>query len=110
GLDRGYAGYWSALPLDWHGGDAIQVLPVSPCGEGAGATLCAFPLNRILSQYEPQPGERTFVVNAPLVPLGKIDPMPPSLGAPADVFQAGTLVVYVYRDDVAARFGPPIRY
>ena len=110
GLDRGYAGYWSALGLDWHGGDAVRVLPVSTCGEGPGATLCAFPLNRIISQYEPRPGERTFVVHSPFVSLGQIDPVPARLGAPVDVFQAGTLVVYVFEDDVAARFGPPIRY
>jgi hypothetical protein len=36
--------------------------------------------------------------------------MPPALGAPSDVFQAGTLAVYVYPDDVSARFGPPIRH
>jgi hypothetical protein len=110
GLERGYAGYWSAAPISWNSGGALEVLPVSPCASADGGTLCAFVLNRILSQYEPRSGAPSFVVDSSSIPVGAIGGAPPALGPPAETLQVGTTMVHVYDYDVAARFGAPIEF
>ncbi len=109
-LRYGYASYWDAAPLDWWSQSHLSIAPVQVCEDAA--TLCAYD-NRISSWYTPHPDARSFVVvdnrflteNAGAA-LGIGGPST-AFGRPASVAHVADMTVYVYRYDVASRFGPP---
>jgi hypothetical protein len=107
-LRYGYASYWDAAPLDWWSQSHLSIYPVQVCG----ATLCAYD-NRISSWYTPHPHARSFVVvdnrflrENPGAALGIGGPST-AFGLPASVAHVADLTIYVYRYDVASRFGAP---
>lgn len=105
GLTRGYASYWDALGLTWATDSKIAVYPVVDCGAPADPALCPFAYNTVTTWYRPRPGMRTFVaVGLPVLPLELTNPVPQGLGTPIEVDHVGAFTVYVYRDDVGARF------
>jgi len=58
GVTRGFASYWTAYPLTWRSGGAVDVTPIGTCGDG----WCPMYLHYIDRAYEPQPVERSFVL------------------------------------------------
>jgi hypothetical protein len=102
GATVGYANYWDAAPLTWQMKSDVRVYPVRSCASGAG--VCPFGLHRISTWYLPRPGRRSFLVVDPRFPNGPQDPGP-ALGRPIRVAAIPPARVYVYDDDIAARFG-----
>lgn len=106
GVDRGYAGYWSAGPLSYHTG--LRVLAVRPCLTGRGETLCPVALNGRRDWYRPAAGFSSFVLLDATRPGDAITPgaWRRAFGAPAESRRFGTLIVRVYPYDLAERFTP----
>jgi len=104
-LRIGYAPYWDAAPLTWDMNDGIDIYPVDGCDQDR---VCEAGRPRILSWYTPRRRVRTFfVVDSRLIAtdfaLG-IDGPQPSLGRPLLAHRVDQFAVYVYPDDIAARF------
>jgi hypothetical protein len=104
-LTRGYASYWTALPLRLSTNGALDVLPVAEgtqCGGNDVAAMCRSLLSTQAGWFTPRPG-RTFVVVDPSDPYVP-SPPPASLGAPTQIFTVDRFTVYVYADDVMQSF------
>ncbi len=106
GVDRGYAGYWSAGPLSYHTG--LRVLAVRPCLQGARETLCPVALNGRRDWYMPAAEIGSFVLVDVARPGDAImaGGWRGSFGRPAVTRRFGTAVVRVYPYDVAQRLAP----
>lgn len=104
-LTRGYASYWTALPLRLSTNGALDVLPVAEgtqCGGNDVAVMCRSLLSTQAGWFTPRPG-RTFVVVDP-TDMYVTSPPPASLGAPTQIFTVDRFTVYVYADDVMQSF------
>ena len=99
-LSVGYAGYWDAAPITWATHFSVEVFPVDDCD--GGLHLCAFELHLITSWYTPRPRTKTFLLSDPAYPQVPSTPTP-DLGKPIAVHQIGTVTMYVYSYDIAAR-------
>jgi hypothetical protein len=99
-LSVGYAGYWDAAPVTWASHLRVKVFPVDDCD--AGKHLCGFELHLITSWYLPRPGVKTFLLSDPAYPAVASAPTP-DLGKPLVVHQIGSVAMYVYPYDIAAR-------
>jgi hypothetical protein len=99
-LSVGYAGYWDAAPITWATHLGVEVFPVDDCD--GGLHLCAFELHLITSWYTPRPRTKTFLLSDPAYPQVPSTPTP-DLGKPIAVHQIGTVTMYVYSYDIAAR-------
>ena len=105
-LTRGYASYWTALPLRLSTNGALDVLPVAEgtqCGGNDVAVMCRSLLSTQAGWFTPRPG-RTFVVVDPSDAVGPYLRPPASLGAPTQIFTVDRFTVYVYADDVMQSF------
>jgi hypothetical protein len=105
-LTRGYASYWTALPLRLSTNGALDVLPVAEgtqCGGNDVAVMCRSLLSTQAGWFTPHPG-RTFVVVDPSDGIGPYVRPPASLGAPTQIFTVDRFTVYVYADDVMQSF------
>jgi hypothetical protein len=105
GLQRGYASYWDAVALRLSSGGSLDTLPAAAgaqCGADSAQVMCRDLLNGIGGWFTPFDGA-TFVVADPAD--GFIPGPPPAVvGAPQQVFTVDRFTVYVYADDVMARF------
>ncbi len=99
-LSVGYAGYWDAAPITWATHLRVQVFPVDDCD--GNQHLCAFALHLITSWYSPRPAAKTFLLTDPAYPAVPSAPTP-DLGKPIAVHQIGSVTMYVYPYDIAAR-------
>ena len=99
-LSVGYAGYWDAAPITWATHLGVEVFPVDDCD--GDLHLCAFELHIITSWYTPRPRTKTFLLSDPAYPAEPSTPTP-DLGKPIAVHQIGTVTMYVYPYDIAAR-------
>ncbi len=99
-LSVGYAGYWDAAPITWATHLRVKVFPVDDCD--GNLHLCAFELHLITSWYKPRPGAKTFLLSDPAFPSVPSTPTP-DLGKPIAVHQIGSVTMYVYPYDIAAR-------
>jgi hypothetical protein len=99
-LSVGYAGYWDAAPITWATHLRIKVFPVDDCD--GNQRLCAFELHLITSWYSPRPGVRTFLLSDPAYPAVPSAPTP-DLGKPIAVHQLGSVTMFVFSYDIAAR-------
>lgn len=99
-LSVGYAGYWDAAPITWATHLHIKVFPVDDCD--GNQHLCAVELHLITSWYSPRPGAKTFLLSDPAYPSIPSAPTP-DLGKPIAVHQIGSVTMYVYSYDIAAR-------
>jgi hypothetical protein len=99
-LSVGYAGYWDAAPITWATHLRVKVFPVDDCN--GNQHLCAFELHLITSWYSPRPGAKTFLLSNPAYPAVPSAPTP-DLGKPIMVHQLGSVTMYVYSYDIAAR-------
>lgn len=106
GVDRGYAGYWSAGPLSYHTG--LRVLAVRPCLSGARETLCPVALNGRREWYMPAAEIGSFVLVDVARPGDALfgGGWRAGFGRPAVTRRFGTAVVRVYPYDVAQRLAP----
>lgn len=106
GVDRGYAGYWSAGPLSYHTG--LRVLAVRPCLQGSRETLCPVALNGRRDWYMPAAEIGSFVLTDTSRPGDAITAgaWQRGFGRPAVARRFGTTVVRVYPYDVAQRLAP----
>jgi hypothetical protein len=102
-LTVGYAGYWDAAPITWATHMQVEVYPVIDCP--GGKNLCRFWLHYINTWYTPRPATRTFLISDPGQPIPATPT--PDLGSPVAVHQiaaaTGTVTMYVYPYDIAAR-------
>jgi hypothetical protein len=104
GMTTGYASYWDAMALTWHGGErGMRVYPVQECAPRHG--LCPMGFHRISTWYRPRPRTSTFLVIDPVVKTGPLTGVDPRLGPPASIDRVGPLVVYTFSYDIAARMG-----
>jgi len=99
-LSVGYAGYWDAAPITWATHLRVKVFPVDDCD--GNQHLCASELHLITSWYSPRPGAKTFLLTDPAYPAVPSAPTP-DLGKPIAVHQIGSVTMYVYPYDIAAR-------
>jgi hypothetical protein len=99
-LTVGYAGYWDAAPVTWATRFRVQVYPVAVCD--GGARLCRFDLHFISSWYEPRPGTGSFLLTDNSSSQSVTTPTP-DLGRPTAVYRIGSITMYAYRYDLAAR-------
>jgi hypothetical protein len=99
-LSVGYAGYWDAAPITWATHLRVKVFPVDDCD--GNQHLCAVELHLITSWYSPRPGAKTFLLSDPAYPSIPSAPTP-DLGKPIAVHQIGSVTMYVYSYDIAAR-------
>jgi hypothetical protein len=99
-LSVGYAGYWDAAPITWATHLRVKVFPVDDCD--GSLHLCAFELHIITAWYTPRPGAKTFLLSDPAYPAEPSAPTP-DLGKPIAVHQIGSVTMYVYSYDIAAR-------
>lgn len=98
GVRNGYAGYWTAAPTTWQSRLRLRVAPVQTC-EGR---LCPFTLNTISSWYRPKPGKSFLLIAGG--PSYEFVTEPDPASTPIDQGQVGPVRIYVYADDIAARF------
>jgi hypothetical protein len=104
GLTRGYASYWTALPLRLATNGALDVLPAAEgtqCGGGATA-MCRSVVSTQGGWFTLRPG-RSFVIVDRSDPF-LYTPPPASLGVPLQTFTVERFTVYVYDADVMLRF------
>ena len=99
GLRYGYGHYWNAANVTWLSGFRVRVAPVGLCKD----RLCRFAIHNVGSWYRPRPHTPTFVI----VGAGRhgLAGLPRGLGEPAHAWRAGSLTLYAFPYDVAARFG-----
>lgn len=100
GLERGYGPYWDSADITWQSNYAAKVFPVSvPCG-GDAASACIYPLHTVAAWYRPEPGTKSFFITDPgqKVPWG--------FGKPVASFTVGSLTMWVFNDDIAAKLLP----
>lgn len=109
GVERGYAGYWTAGPLSRH--TDLRVLAVRRCVQGSLDTLCPVALNGRFDWYLPSVVESSFVVVGGARPGDALLPEAwrGAFGAPALTRRFGDLVVRVYPYDMAERLAPSWR-
>lgn len=110
GVDRGYASYVTAYPMQRASRFALRLSPVSACPEGAPG-LCPMYLHRLDGAYEPEPGIRSFLLvdaspfavpgdrNWVTAPLDGVEPV-----QTLDVGDGLTMLIYDH--DIAADLGP----
>jgi hypothetical protein len=99
-LTVGYAGYWDAAPVTWATGFRVQVYPVSVCDRNAH--LCRFDLHFISSWYSPRPSTGSFLLTDDRSSQSVTMPTP-DLGRPTAVYRIGSIKMYTYSYDLAAR-------
>ena len=99
-LSIGYGGYWDAAPITWATHFGVKVYPVDDCD--GNQHLCASELHLITSWYTPRPGMKTFLLADPAYPTVPSAPTP-DLGKPIAIHQFGSVTMYVYPYDIAAR-------
>jgi len=99
-LSVGYAGYWDAAPVTWTTGFRVQVYPVAVCDQDAH--LCRFDLHFISSWYSPRPRTGSFLLTDERSSQSVIVPTP-DLGPPTAVYRIGSIKMYAYPYDLAAR-------
>ncbi len=102
-LSRGFASYWDAADLTWASHMRTLVYPAMTCAQ----YVCPFFLHTIASWYTPLPGTRSFVITDPAVPF--LQSLPATVGRPIATYHLARGTMYVFADDVAARFStcPP---
>jgi hypothetical protein len=105
GLHRGYASFWNAVALRYSSGGAVDMLSTAEgtqCGGTDPNVICRNVLSVVGGWYTPAFGP-TFVVVDPTDQYMPTAP-PASIGTPVDTFTVDRFTVYVYADDVMARF------
>lgn len=106
GASVGYSGYWDSAPVTWETHEHVQVIPIEPCGAGAG--WCVFYGNQISSWYTPRPHTHTFVLtdSRPGVPFAVALP-PAGFGQPIAGESLGEgFTIFVYGRDIASSVSP----
>jgi hypothetical protein len=99
-LRIGYAGYWESAPITLNTGFQVNVFPVSVCNQGTN--LCRFDLHFISSWYEPRARTRSFLLVDDRTSQSVTAPTP-DLGRPTAVYRIGTIKMYTYGYDLAAK-------
>ena len=105
GLHRGYASYWDAVALRLSSAGALDMLPAAAgvqCGGADPRVMCRDILSAVGGWFVPAQGA-TFIVVDPTDEF-ITGPPPASVGSPVQVFTVDRFTVYVYGDDVMARF------
>ncbi len=105
GLDHGYAGYWEAAEMAVASDFKLRVYPVIPCGGPSVDGRCPSDQHHVKDWYVPKPGRvRTFyIVNDVKIGTQPLGPPPARWGAAALTKRFGTLTVFVYDFDLAAK-------
>jgi hypothetical protein len=101
-LGVGYAGYWSATPLDWALGRPQLVAPVTDVSGRVRASSIA----QIAAWYRPRPQTSSFLLLAP-GDENLHDRLPRGWPLPAHEYHVGTITIAAYRFDIARLIGPP---
>jgi hypothetical protein len=97
----GYGGYWDADYLTWTTRFKLQVYPVLECTPTHG--LCVFQTVHISSSYIPRPHTRSLLIVDPAQVAPTITALDPAFGRPISTTTIGSLIVYVFPYDIAAK-------
>lgn len=107
GLRYGYAGYFTSHQLTLMSDLQVYAFPVIACRAPASDIICPLFVNVRTAWYVPRPGVRSFLLQDSSVPAS-ISPVPSkSLGPPSEVRTFGTMTLFLFDYDIAARFSPP---
>ena len=97
----GFGSYWDADYLTWTTRFKLQVYPVVECTPTHG--LCIFRTVYISSSYIPRPHTRSLLIVDPTQIAPTITAVDPALGPPVSSTTIGSLSVYVFPYDIAAK-------
>jgi hypothetical protein len=103
-VTAGYSGYGEASSLTWNTHGRVTVRPLMECENPQGANICQFYLVAPSSWYVPRQRETFLLVDSEEPWLSTL---PDNLGKPLRAFAFGTMRMYIYPYDIAARVGPP---